>query len=253
MGLRCSSRWSGHEFTAVSGNWMHAAVLGEADGVEIVCVHGLGVSHRYYLPLARELASAGLCAVALDLPGFGRSRGPATALGVRGLSLALAGWLRASGREGAPLVANSAGCQVVVDLAVHAPEAVGPLVLIGPTMDSSARNPVRQIVRLLLDVPFERPSVWAVFAGDYARCGLRRAWATFGHLLADRIEDKLGGVLTTVAVVRGQHDPIAPGRWTTFLANGLSDAFCVQVPAAGHVAQYSNPAAVARIVVDMVS
>lgn len=243
--------WSGHEYTAVGGWRMHAAVLGPPGAAEVVCVPGLGVSYRYYLRLARALDPA-LRTAAVDLPGFGRSSGPARALDVRGLSHALAGWLRSTGRAGSPLVANSAGCQVVVDLAVHAPELLGPLVLIGPTMDASARRPWRQVARLLSDVRFERPSVWLLFAGDYLRCGLRRPAATFGHLLADPVERKLRHVSVEAVVMRGRHDPIAPPAWTATVAAGLPRGRLVEVAAAGHVTQHRRPAAVAAVVRDLV-
>jgi pimeloyl-ACP methyl ester carboxylesterase len=114
----------------------------------VVCVHGLGVSHRYFLPLARGLA-ADARIVAPDLPGFRRTRGPAHTLDVRGQSQALADWLGATGHEGALLLANSTGCQVVVDFATHSPQLLGPVVLVGPTFDRHARSVPRQWARLL--------------------------------------------------------------------------------------------------------
>ncbi|MGW4663450.1 alpha/beta fold hydrolase [Streptosporangium sandarakinum] len=101
MRRRESSGWDGREVTAVAGIPMYAAVLGPASAPEVVCVHGLGCSHRYFLPLARHLAPASRV-VAVDLPGFGRTPGPREPLDIRGLSLALAGWLRATGRGGSP-------------------------------------------------------------------------------------------------------------------------------------------------------
>jgi 2-hydroxy-6-oxonona-2,4-dienedioate hydrolase len=239
--------WSGHEYTVIGGRRMHAAVLGPPTAAEVVCVPGLGVSHRYYLRLAREL-SPGVRTVAVDLPGFGFSRGPRRALDVRGLSLALAAWLRSTGRAGTAMLANSAGCQVVVDLAVHAPELLGPVVLIGPTMDASARGPLRQAARLLADARLERPDVWLIIGRDYLGCGLRRPAATLAHLLADQIERKVEHVPTEAVVLRGERDPIAPRDWAAALAAGLPHGRLVEIPGAGHVPQHSHPAAVAALV-----
>lgn len=242
-----SRGWSGHEYAMVGGRRMHAAVVGPCTAPEVVCVPGLGVSHRYYLRLGRSL-DPGARTVALDLPGFGRSDGPARALGVRGLSRSLAAWLRSTGRAGAPLVANSAGCQVVVDLAVHAPELLGPVVLIGPTMDRAARSPLRQVGRLLADAAYERPDVWLLIARDYLQCGLRRPAATFAHLLADPVERKLGHVPVETVVARGRNDPIAPRTWTAALAAGLPFGRHVEIAAAGHVAHHRRPEAVAAVI-----
>jgi pimeloyl-ACP methyl ester carboxylesterase len=49
-------RWGRSEFTDAAGTRMHAAVLGAPGGPDVVCVHGLGCSHRYFRPLARCLA-----------------------------------------------------------------------------------------------------------------------------------------------------------------------------------------------------
>src|SRR5215208_331442 len=95
--------------------------------------------------------------LAPDLPGFGRTVGPARALDVRGLSVALADWLRATNRAGALLLANSTGCQVVVDLALHSSELLGPVVLVGPTVDRRARSVFQQWLRLVADQRWESP------------------------------------------------------------------------------------------------
>ncbi|MDH6466278.1 pimeloyl-ACP methyl ester carboxylesterase [Micromonospora sp. A200] len=127
---------------------------------------GLGCSHRYFLPLSRRLAPQARV-VAVDLPGFGRTRGPRQPLDMRGLSEALADWLVATGHPGTPLVANSTGCQGVVDLAWHSPQLLGPVVLVGPTMDGRARSAGRQILRLIRDAGRERPALGLALARDY--------------------------------------------------------------------------------------
>jgi pimeloyl-ACP methyl ester carboxylesterase len=240
------SGWDAHEFTAAARTRIHAAVLGQANGATVVCVHGLGCSHRYFLPFARRLASHARV-VAVDLPGFGRTAGPPGALDVRGLSLALADWLRATGRQRAVLVGNSGGCQVVVDLAVHAPELLGPVVLNGPTMDRAARSPGSQLVRLLRDGPAERATLGAVLARDYVDCGPRRFAATFRYLLADPIERKLRHVHTPALVVRGARDPVVPRAWAAEVAALLPRGRLAEVPGAGHTLNYSAPDELARL------
>lgn len=238
--------WGRSEFTATARTRVHAAVAGPPDAPELVCVHGLGCSHRYFGPLARQL-SGRYRVVAVDLPGFGRTSGPPEALDVRGLSAALADWLRATGRGGAPLVANSAGCQVVADLAVHAPELLGPTVLNGPTMDRHARGPVHQIARLLSDVPRERPSLAMVLGRDYLDSGARRILATFRFLLADPVERKLPGLGVPCVVVRGSRDPIVSREWAQECVSLLPRGSPAEVPGAGHTLNYSAPAELARI------
>lgn len=185
--------------------------------------------------------------VAPDLPGFGDTPGPSDALDVRGLSRALAEWLRATGREGATLVANSAGCQVVVDLAAHAPQLLGPLVLNGPAGDPRARGIVRQSLGLLRDVPHERPKLPFVVAGDYLRAGSRRVLATARHLFADSMELKLPLVPTPAVVVRGERDPIVSRHWAVEVTRLLPDGRFIEVPDAGHALIFSAPQTIAQI------
>ena len=241
------SHWGTSETTATAGTRVHAAVAGPEAAPLLVCVHGLGCSHRYFAPLAEALWHDARV-VAPDLPGFGRTPGPARALDVRGLSLALAGWLRATGRGGAVLLGNSCGAQVVVDLAVHSPELLGPVVLAGPTFDPAARTAPRHLLRLLRDQRWERRGLRTLLARDYLTCGPRRYVETLRLLLADPVEDKLEHVRTPALVVRGGHDAIVPRRWTEEVAARLPVAGLAEVPGTGHTVNWSAPAELARLV-----
>lgn len=217
---------------------------------EVVCVHGLGASSRYFLPLADALRDD-TRVTAMDLPGFGRTRGPRKPLDVRGLSLSLAEWMRARPAASADkpvLVANSLGCQIVVDLAVHAPDLLGPTVLIGPTMDADARSVVQQAWRLAQDLTHERPAIIPLLAVDYARCGPRRYLATLRAGLRDPVERKLHRLPVPALVVRGALDPIAPRDWASRLAEGLPRGRYTEVAGVGHAVNYSSAPPLAQLV-----
>ncbi len=241
--------WDSGGYTSTAAGKMYARTVGELGELpQVVCVHGLGASSRYFTPVARALARY-TRVTAVDLPGFGRTPGPTEALNVRELSEALAAWLRATGRTGGPvLMGNSMGCQVLVDLAQHSPELLGPLVLIGPTMDAAARSAVRQGWRLARNLPYERPSILPLLARDYARCGVRRYLGTLRYGLQDAPETKLAAVTTTTLVVRGAHDPIVPRRWARQLVDELPDGRLVEIGGAGHAVNYSTPEPLARVV-----
>jgi pimeloyl-ACP methyl ester carboxylesterase len=213
----------------------------------VVCVHGLGCSHRYFLPLARALRRYARV-VAPDLPGFGRTRGPARTLDVRGQSQALADWLRATARGGAVLGANSTGCQTAVELAVHSPDLLGPLVLVGPTVDRRARTLPQQAARLIADSPWERPSLAPILLRDWAVYGARRYAATFAYVLTDPIEGKLPHVPVPTVVVRGAHDPVVPRKWAEELTRSLPHGRLEEVPGIGHTVNWSAPEPLTRIV-----
>jgi pimeloyl-ACP methyl ester carboxylesterase len=241
------SGWDASEYTAAAGTRVHAAVLGLLNAPTVVCVHGLGCSHGYFLPVARELAT-GARVVAPDLPGFGRTRGPFLTLDIRGLSLALADWLRATRRAGALLLANSTGCQVVVDLAVHSPELLGPAVLVGPTVDRRARSLPQQWARLVANQRWEPPSLGAALLPAWVACGPRRYAETLRYMVTDPVERKLHHVRVRAVVVRGGRDPIVPRAWAEEVVQGLPDARLAEVPGVGHTVNWSAPEELARFV-----
>ena len=235
--------------TVVNGLRMHARVSeGRATGrTPVVLVHGLVVSGRYAVPLLEELGRSH-AVYAPDLPGFGRSEGPARVLDVVGLSDALAAWMRATGLGGAALVGNSMGCQVIAWLALRHPGLVERVVLQGPTMDPRARSAPRQIWRLLVDITREPPSLTAIEVLDLLRAGVLRSWRTFRHALEDPIEERLPKMRVPALVVHGSRDRISPGRWAEEVARLLPDGRLVVLPGAAHAANYSAPAQFARAV-----
>ncbi len=247
--MRLSRRSRGPErvLTVVNGRRMHARLSGAASGQPVVLVHGLVVSGRYMVPFLEELTRSH-AVYAPDLPGFGRSEGPAHAPDVAGLADALAAWMRALGLSGAALVGNSMGCQVIVELALRHPGLVDRVVLQGPTMDPRARSAPRQMGRLLIDTTREPPSLVAIEGLDLLRAGVVRAWRTFRQALKDPIEEKLPQVRVPALVVHGSRDRISPRSWAEEVARLLPDGRLVVLPHAAHAANYSAPAELARAV-----
>ena len=231
----------------VNGRRMHARVSGVAGGRPVVLVHGLVVSGRYMVPLMDGLVASHAVYVP-DLPGFGRSEGPAHVPDVAGLADSLAAWMRAMGLSGAALVGNSMGCQVIVELALRHPGLVERAVLQGPTMDPRARSAPRQMGRLLIDTTREPLSLVAIEGLDLLRAGVGRSWRTFRHALRDPIEEKLPNVRVPVLVVHGSRDGISPRRWAEEVTRLLPNGELVVLPHAAHAANYSAPEEFARAV-----
>lgn len=231
-------------WTTVGGLRVHARVLGPEDAAPVVLVHGLVVSGLYTVPTLKLLART-FRVYAPDLPGFGASEKPARPLDVGGLSEALAAWMRAVGLEGAALVGNSMGCQVVTELALRHPGPVRKVVLQGPTMDRRGRGAVRHVGRLLLDNLREPPSLLAVEVFDLLRADVVRSWRMFRYALDDPIEERLPGVGVPALVVHGSRDPISPRPWAEEVARLLPRGRLVVIPAA-HAANFSAPADLAR-------
>src|SRR5206468_1397876 len=121
----------------IDGERVFSTSIGESvPGVpDVVCVHGLGVSGRYFTPLMRLLAPH-TRVLAPDLPGFGRSSNPRGVYDVRRLADALGEWLDRQDLALPPLlIGNSMGCQTIAALVDGRPERAHGIVFIGPTFD----------------------------------------------------------------------------------------------------------------------
>ena len=234
------SRW-----LDVFGLRIHARAGGE--GAAVVLVHGYGVSGAYMLPLARSLAPS-FSVFAPDLPGYGRSQQPRNALGIADLAAALAGWLDATGLQRPAFVANSMGCQIVTELALHLPGRVGPMVLVGPTVDPERRAARHQLLGGLRDAAREPRSLLGLAIRDDAVVGIGALLATARSALADRIERRLPLIEQPAIVVRGEIDGFVGARWAERAAALLPRGRLVAVPCEPHAVHFTRPDLVARIV-----
>jgi pimeloyl-ACP methyl ester carboxylesterase len=198
----------------------------------VILVHGLGVGARYFRPLAAELGpDARVPEVREPLP-----------------IPELAARFADAFDEPAVVVANSMGCQVAVELAARRPELVEALVLVGPTVDPSARSVVRHAGRLLVDAWYEPPSLTAIVVRDYLSMGPLDVLRQARHALSHRIDELLPLVGQPTVVVRGAHDPLCPADWARRAASLPRDGRLVTIAGAAHAAHYSHPREVAQLV-----
>ena len=102
-------------------------------GAPVIFAAGLGISADFYQPNMRALAAAGFRAIAPDLPGFGRTRGPALGNNVSQLTQHLIEVTRALGVRHAGWIGHSLGCQPLLQVAAQQPQLVRAMVLAGPT------------------------------------------------------------------------------------------------------------------------
>lgn len=197
---------------------------GPASGRDFVLVHGVGMSSRYFHPLATELAAQGTVWV-IDLPGYGASPRPRDAAGhLREMTIAdhadaLGRWITAAGISDPVLVGHSMGCQVVTRLVVDAPATSDRVVLIAPTINPEARTLYQQSKKLAYDGMLESTPVNFILVTDSMfRAGPRYFFHQLRHLLTDRIEDRLPQVAAKTLVIVGEDDPIVPVEWASLVS-----------------------------------
>jgi 2-hydroxy-6-oxonona-2,4-dienedioate hydrolase len=207
--------------------------------VRLVCVHGIGVTRAYFEPLARELHARHEVIVP-NLPGWGVGSNPDHVLDLDELGDALVPLLPA------PLVANSMGCQIVVELAIRRPELVPSLVLIGPTIDPHLRPLARTLSGFAVDCAREPPSLWRIIARDYLAMGPRRFAVTARYAWRHRIEERLPLVEQPTLVIRGGRDGFVSQRWCEEAAALLPRGRLVTIPGEPHAVHYTAPGVVAQ-------
>jgi 2-hydroxy-6-oxonona-2,4-dienedioate hydrolase len=235
--------------TRVHGLGIHCELAGDlaSEPVPVVLLHGLGVSSRYFRPLAERLARDRLV-LSPDLPGTGRSDDPRHTLGVRELSDTLETWLRTIGLGRVSIVGHSFGCQIAADLAARRPEYIDHLVLIGPTVDPKWPTVLSQIPRWLLEAFRETLSIVPIVVRDYLRYGLRRFWRTAHAALKQDLIGLLPKVRAETLVLRGARDAFVSREWMVRMASLLPHAWTAEIPRAAHAVQLSAPDEVAALV-----
>jgi pimeloyl-ACP methyl ester carboxylesterase len=185
-----------------------------------------------------------------ELPGFGKSDKPRQVLNIRELADVLAAWAEVIDIPRAVFLGNSLGCQVIVDLAVRYPTLVEAAILVGPTVDSTARTMIQQLWRGLRDLVREPWSLWRILARDYLQTGTRRMYRTFRFALDDDLLTKCPHIRAPTLIVRGGYDTVAPARWIEELARMIPDAQVAVIPNGTHASNYTAPIELARLVRD---
>ena len=220
---------------------------GRPDGPSFVLVHGIGVSSRYWRPVAMRLARHGSVYL-VDLPGYGSAPDPRTHVSLDDHADVLATFVRTSGLTDVVLVGHSMGAQVVASAAQRHPELAGHLVLMAPTIEPSRRNAWRAIGRLLLDGFREPPVVTWLAVTDYLlRCGVPYIVQQFPVLLDDALEERIADVPGRLLLMRGENDVVVSREWTRMLAERAGAPFAeVRGP---HNVMYTDPDTVTERIV----
>ena len=137
-------------------------------GAPVLFAAGLGISADFYKPNMAALAHAGFRAITPDLPGFGKTGGPAFGCSVPQFTDHLTEFARVLDIEHAGWVGHSLGCQPLLRIAAHHAELVQCLVLAGPTGGYERRrlNQVRALASAAVQEPWR---LMKAVLRDYAR------------------------------------------------------------------------------------
>jgi len=216
----------------------------------LIAVHGAGGTSRhwgYQLSGLSDLTRV----VALDLPGHGRSGGETHTSVAEGARRVVA-LLDALGLERAVLMGHSMGGAIVQTLALHNPQRVAGLVLVGtgarlrvhPTILSGIVEDWDATTALITAwsyAPEQSPAVLA-----RATAALRATPAAVLHAdysACDRFDaiDEISRITVPTLIVVGAQDQMTPPKYAEFLARTLPQTQLMVVPGAGHLVMIAQP------------
>jgi pimeloyl-ACP methyl ester carboxylesterase len=229
----------------------------------VVFVHGAASDHSVWLLQSRYFAHHGKGVLALDLPGHGRSAGPALG-SVDAIATWLPAVLDAAGLEQAALVGHSLGALAVLACAARHPARVAKVALLGPAVPMEVSEALLDAAKANDHVAYELINGWSTSAGKQLGgntvpgmwllgSAIRLMERTApGVLHADLVacNEWTGGLEAAAAVrcpslvVIGARDIMAPPRATKSLVEALAGARVVTLPDTGHAMMAEQPDAV---------
>ena len=200
-----------------------------------VLIHGIGVSSKYFGPLAERLSEYGRVLL-FDLPGFGGVPQPERKLYIEGFASVVRNALDALGVENVVLVGHSMGAQVVVELGIQAPNYSGAIVLVGPIVPVGHRNTrvvLRDFVRS--SVHERLPAAMRSIQG-YVKAAPKWIATVFPAMLRYPIEHRIKYITGSIAILHGDQDLLCPVDWVEDLASRAEQADVTThcVPGASH-------------------
>jgi len=250
--LRAGAEWGTVE---VDGERLGWAAVGK--GPPVLVVHGMRAEASVMMPLARALADRGWRAVALDLPGHGRSAPPAARQAEidRIGEVVLQAARRLGIRSRPALLGHSMGGWIVAWQALANPGNCGPVILVSAPGVWAELPPLPRLrpetpeeVRLALPYffadppPLPWPLLWlAAHRPDGIGLSLLRSGLSGRFFL----EGLLRGLTVPALVVAGSEDRIVPASAARRMSAEIPGATSVVIPHTGHMVVWENPDAVA--------
>jgi pimeloyl-ACP methyl ester carboxylesterase len=130
------------------------------DRPAIVFIHGAQNDHAVWTAQARRFAAQGHRVLAVDLPGHGRSAGPALAT-VEQMAAWLLDLLDAAGVQRAALAGHSMGSLIALEAAFQAPARVPGLALLGSTWPMNVSDALLETARTDEAAAIDMVNLWS--------------------------------------------------------------------------------------------
>ena len=232
----------------------------DRDKPALVMVHGAGMDHTVWAMQARFFAHHGFSVMNLDLPGHGRSDGPAPTT-ISDYTDWLARAVEVSGAKDVHLIGHSMGSLIAMSYAARAGSDVHKLALLGTLAHIQVAEGLLTAARNNDHSAYESIVGWAV--GRRAQMGGHRSPGSWvagtslrlleagqpGVLASDlgachRWEEGLetaGRIACSTLLLLGADDRMTPPRGTKALGEAIADCRTTVLASAGHMMMAEQP------------
>ncbi|MDH3661124.1 MAG: alpha/beta hydrolase [Alphaproteobacteria bacterium] len=236
----------------------------------ILFVHGAGMDHSVWTLQARYFAHHGANAMAVDLPGHGRSEGPPLP-SIEAMGDWVAALTDALVADRAVLVGHSMGALICLDAASRHSDKVKQLALLGAAPAMPVHPALLEAAEANRPLAAELVSSWGHGPTGHIGGNLAPGGWLMGHALkllakapANVLHNDLSAcnayergaaaadsVRCPTLIISGSQDRMTPAKQGAFLANAIDDARLVTIEGSGHLMLVEKPDATLDALIDV--
>jgi pimeloyl-ACP methyl ester carboxylesterase len=226
----------------------------------VVFIHGAEHDHSVWALQSRYLAHHGRGVLAVDLPGHGRSEGPALE-SVEAMAEWTVALLGAAGVKQATLVGHSMGSLIAIECAARYPERVSRIALIGTAFPMRVSDELLEATRGNEALAQDMVNIWSHSAYAHYPSNPGPGFWVIGENLRLMQRQKPGVMRVDFAacnnyangrtaaekltcpalLVLGKRDIMTPPRATKELTTTLKDKRVVEIAGTGHALMAEKP------------
>jgi pimeloyl-ACP methyl ester carboxylesterase len=241
-------------FSFICGKWPL-----EPNQSTIVFIHGSGGSAQFWGAQVQGLAER-TNAVALDLPGHGRSQSDGET-SVDGYVTALIEFLDTLDPPGPILCGSSLGGAIAQQLLLEYPYRFGAGILVGtggklkvlPAIFEAIDNDFKGFVNMITKLSASDkagPAAIRQLQNDLIHCGPGVVGGDFQACNRFDVMARLGEIKVPVLIVSAEEDQLTPPKYADFLESAIPHTVRSDISDAGHIAPLEKPQAVNKAIIE---